>query len=268
MVQGLSNTLNEKLGNDLDIWEQYRNSSSSGLERRLIQQKLIQKYQYLVKFVIRRMNLCPPRELDYEDLISYGNMGLLDAIDRYDPSLGYAFQTYAASRIRGTILDELRRFDWISRTGREKINALEKAAEQELQESGEISNSKLRSRMGMSKNQFQEVLEIANRSHMGFLDEELNLEDSEVNKRGVLAGDLPCPDEVTENRDEVEKLYEAIEDLTEREKKLIYLYYFKYYTFSDIAKDFGLSESRISQLHKKVLDKMKNRLAKILETEI
>lgn len=247
------------------LWEKYRNCSARSLERKLIQQELVKKYQYLVKFVIRRSNLCPPRELDYEDLISYGNMGLLDAIDRYDPALGYAFQTYAASRIRGTILDELRRFDWISRTGREKIHALEKASEEVLQETGEVCHQKLREKLGMTEEQFQEVLEIANRSYIGFLDEEVVLDDSEVRKSSILTGDSPGPDEITEGMDEIEKLYQAMNDLTEREKRLIYLYYFKYWNFRDIAEDFGLSESRISQLHKRVLNKLKDRLAKILE---
>ncbi len=250
------------------LWARYGETSHRSLERKLIQQDLVKKYQYLVKFVIRRMNLCPPRELDYEDLLSYGNIGLLDAIDRFDPSLGFAFQTYAASRIRGTVLDELRRFDWISRTGREKISALERATEQELQESGEVTNTKLRERMGMNSKQFMEILEIANRSHMGFLDEEMFLEDSDVKKSGVLAGDIPGPEEVTECRDEVEKLYGAISELTEREKRLIFLYYFRFCNFSEIAKEFNLSESRISQLHKKVLNKLKHKLAEILGAAI
>lgn len=250
------------------LWEKYHNCTSKSLERKMIQQEMVEKYQYLVRFVIRRTNLCPPRELDYEDLISYGNMGLLDAIDRYDPALGYAFQTYAASRIRGTILDELRRFDWISRTGREKIHALEKASEEVLQETGEICHKKLKEKLGMTEGQFQEVLQIANRSYIGFLDEELVLEDSEVRKSCLLTGNSPGPEEITESRDEIEKLYQAMNDLTEREKRLIYLYYFKYWNFSDIAKEFGLSESRISQLHKRVLSKLKDRLAKILEIAV
>ncbi len=251
-----------------DLWERYRICSQHSLDKRMIQQELVEKYQYLIRFVIRRTNLCPPRELDYDDLLSYGNMGLLDAIDRYNPSLGYAFQTYAASRIRGTILDELRRFDWISRTGREKIHALEKVSEQVLQETGEISNNKLREKLGMSEEQFREVLEIANRSYIGFLDEELVLEDSEVSKSSILTGEEPGPEEVTENLDEIEKLYQAMNDLTAREKKLIYLYYFKYWNFHDIAVEFGLSESRISQLHKRVLSKLKERLVQILEIAI
>ncbi len=251
-----------------DLWERYQLCPQLSLDRRMIQKELVEKYQYLVRFVIRRTNISPPRELDYDDLLSYGNMGLLDAIDRYNPALGYAFQTYAASRIRGAILDELRRFDWISRTGREKIHALEKASEQVLQETGEVSNRRLREKLGMSEEQFREVLEIANRSYIGFLDEELVLEDSEVSKSSILTGDEPGPEEVTENMDEIEKLYKAMNDLTEREKKLIYLYYFKYWNFHDIAVEFSLSESRISQLHKRVLSKLKERLVQILEIAV
>lgn len=248
-----------------DIWVRYRQASPRGPERRWIQQELIEKYQYLVKFVIRRMNISPPRELDYEDLVSYGNIGLLDAIERFDPSLGFAFQTYAASRIGGTILDELRRFDWISRTGREKIHALEKASEQVLRETGKVSNQKVMEKTGMTAEQLREVQEIANRSYIGFLDEKIVMDDTEVEKRDIIVDEGPSIEEIVDRNAEINKLHEAIGNLTEREQNLIYFYYFKYWNFGDIAREFHLSESRISQLHKRILQKLKTRLTKQID---
>lgn len=243
-----------------DIWVRYRNTLSRSPERRRIQEEIVKKYLYLVKFVVRKMNVTPPRELDYEDMLSYGKMGLLDAIDRYDPSKGFAFQTYAASRIRGAVLDELRRFDWISRSGREKIQALERASEEEFQSTGRVCRHKIRQRLGMTEKQFRELLEIANRSFVGCLDELITLEDSEVGKKGILADGRPLPQEVVEHREEVANVAAMLEKLPERDRRLIYLYYFRYRSFKEIAVEFQITESRVSQLHKRALKKLREAL--------
>lgn len=240
-----------------DIWIRYRNTLFRSSERRQIQEEIVRKYLYLVKFVVRKMNVTPPRELDYEDMLSYGKMGLLDAIDKYDPSKGFAFQTYAASRIRGAVLDELRRFDWISRSGREKIQALERASEEEFQSTGRVHRHKVRQRLGMSEKQFREVLEIANRSFVGCLDELITLEDSEVGKKGILADGGPLPQEVVEHREEIARVVAILDNLPERDRRLIHLYYFRYMSFKEIALEFQITESRVSQLHKRVLKKLR-----------
>ncbi len=246
-----------------DIWDRYRNSRPQSPERREIQEEIVRKYLYLVKFVIRKMNVTPPRELDYEDMVSNGKMGLLDAIDKFDPSRGFTFQTYAASRIRGAVLDELRRFDWISRSGREKIQALERASEAELQATGVLCREKVRQRLGMEAKSFQELLEIANRSFVGCLDELITLEDSEVGKKGILADGKPLPHDVLESREEVEEVCQVLEELPERDRRLIHLYYFRYRSFKEIAAEFGITESRVSQLHKRILRKLRERLGDV-----
>ncbi|GAB6280533.1 MAG: FliA/WhiG family RNA polymerase sigma factor [Thermovirga sp.] len=250
-----------------DIWSVYRRTLPRSQERKNIQEELVRKYQYLVRFIVRRMNVTPPRELDYEDLISYGKMGLLDSIERFDPSLGYAFPTYAASRIRGTILDELRRFDWISRSGREKIQTLDKAIEAEVQETGIMDHERVRNRLGLSRDQYQELTEIANRSYISCLDESVALEDTEVDKIDILTDQSPGPEDLVIQKEEIEKLHLALNRLTERERRLVQLYYFNFQNFRQIAQEFDLSESRISQLHKRVLSKLKDVLASI-EVEV
>jgi len=246
---------------EAQLWERYRAVSPRSEERRLIQEEIIKRYQYLVRFVVRRMNVTPPRELDYEDLVSYGSMGLLDAIERFDPSRGYTFQTYAASRIRGMILDELRRFDWISRSGRDKIHALERAVEAELRETGKIDRDRVKNRLGVDDDQLREMMEISNRSFVGCLDEWIALEDTEVEKVDILADDRPGPEDLAFLGDEIEKLHGALDALSDREKQLVELYYFRYRNFREIAEEFGLSESRISQLHKRVIDKLRKVLS-------
>ena len=92
-------------GPDPDLWQAYRAASPGSLERRELQAKLVERYLHLVRFAARRMTVSPPRELEYEDLLSFGKIGLLDAIEKFDPSLGFAFSTYAVPRIRGAIAD-------------------------------------------------------------------------------------------------------------------------------------------------------------------
>jgi RNA polymerase sigma factor FliA len=250
-------------GQDENIWEKYRLTLPRSPERKGIQEELVRKYQYLVRFIVRRMNVTPPRELDYEDLISYGKMGLLDAIDRFDPSLGFAFPTYAASRIRGAILDELRRFDWISRSGREKLHALDRALEEEMRDNGSVDHDRVRERLGLSPEQYQDLTEISNRSFVGCLDETVALDDSEVGKADILCDPGPDPEELVIKKEEIEKLHQALEMLTERERRLVQLYYFNYRNFKEISREFGLSESRISQLHKRVLAKLQQTLVSV-----
>lgn len=249
--------VSENSDTSTDLWVRYRNTLPRSSERREIQGEIVKKYLYLVKFVVRKMNVTPPRELDYEDILSYGKMGLLDAIDRYDSSKGFAFQTYAASRVRGAVLDELRRFDWISRSGREKIQALERASEEEFQVSGRVSRQNVRQRLGMGEKQFRELLEIANRSFVGCLDELITLEDSEVGKKGILADGRPLPQEVVERREEISRVISVLADLPERDRRLIYFYYFRYWSFKEIAAEFHITESRVSQLHKRALKKLR-----------
>ncbi|MCD6183977.1 MAG: FliA/WhiG family RNA polymerase sigma factor [Thermovirga sp.] len=250
------------------LWRDYKSVPAESEEKSKLREVLFKKFHYLVYFVVKRMNLTPPRGLDFEDLISYGNIGLLDAIERYDPSLGFAFQTYAVSRIRGTILDEIRKFDWVSRSGREKLQALERAAEMQFQEEGKVTNEGLRKRMNVTEEQLNEILKISNRCFIGYLDEELSLEDSEVDKSEVLASDEESPQEVVEKNEEISKLYEALDQLSEREKKLVTMYYFEFRTFREIAKALGVSESRVSQLHKKILEKLEKTLRPLLEVQI
>jgi len=251
-----------------DLWLSYKEvQNQSGSKKDLLREILFEKFQYLVYFVVKKMTLSPPRGLDYEDLISFGNIGLLDAIDRYDPSLGYAFQTYAVSRIRGAILDEIRKFDWFSRTGREKIQALERAAEQQFQEEGKVTNEGLMKRLNVTEEQLDEMLKISQRSYIGYLDEELMLEDSEVDRCEIIASDEDSPQEVVEKNEEISKLYEALDQLSERERKLIKMYYFEFRTFRDIARELGVSESRVSQLHKRILEKLGQKLSPVMNVE-
>jgi RNA polymerase sigma factor for flagellar operon FliA len=244
-------------GADRGLWEAYRAAPPESLERRDLRGKLVERYLHLVRFAARRMGISPPRELEYEDILSFGKIGLLDAIEKYDPSLGFAFSTYAVPRIRGAILDELRRFDWISRSGREKIEAFNEAREEEMNRFGEVSHERVRSRLGASKGEYRDLLRLVASSSLGCLDEWVALEEGEADKAALLADDRPGPEDVLERKDERERLVAALEKLDERERNLIRLYYFHFWKFREIAEAFGLSESRVSQLHQRIIQKLR-----------
>jgi RNA polymerase sigma factor for flagellar operon FliA len=244
-------------GADRDLWEAYRAAPRESAERRDLRGKLVERYLHLVRFAARRMSISPPRELEYDDILSFGKIGLLDAIEKYDPSLGFAFSTYAVPRIRGAILDELRRFDWISRSGREKIEAFNEAREEEMNHSGEICHERIRNRLGASEGEYRQLLRLVASSSLGCLDEWVALEEGEADKTALLADDGPGPQDLVEQKDESEHLHVALERLDDREKDLIRLYYFRSWKFREIAESFGLSESRVSQLHRRILQKLR-----------
>ena len=146
------------------LWEEY---SRSGIGR----DDLVVKYLPLIKYVVSRMAVTPPQGLDYEDLLSFGVFGLLDAVDKFDPSKGFVFQTYAVPRIRGAILDELRKCDWYSRSAREKVQKLNKVMEKILRDKGEIRDEWVMAEMGIDEDEYFEIQELAGRGYITSLDD-------------------------------------------------------------------------------------------------
>ena len=126
------------------LWQEYREKRESSLR-----DTLVTRYLPLVRYVASRMGVSPPPGLDFEDILSFGVFGLLDAIERFEPERGFSFQTFAVPRIRGAILDELRKYDWISRTGREKLQRLERALEKLAAAGRRMDDASLRAELGM-----------------------------------------------------------------------------------------------------------------------
>ncbi|WP_286846244.1 MULTISPECIES: sigma-70 family RNA polymerase sigma factor [Aminobacterium] len=233
---------------DQELWTRYFRDRSEAAK-----EEVVCRYLPLVKYVVGRMAVSPPSGLDYDDLLSFGVFGLLDAIDRFDLEKGAAFQTFAVPRIRGAVLDELRKYDWISRTGREKIQKLNRAVDKVLQDQGVVSDAVLMNELEMDEKTYRETLEIASRSYIVSLDEVLALDDGEVVREGVLADDASSALEVLEESEEVEKVVSALEKLPERERFVISLYYYEGLTLKEIGSVLGVTESRVSQLHGKAL---------------
>ena len=219
--------------------------------------ELIIKYLPLIKYVVSRMSLTPPQGLDYEDLCSFGIFGLMDAIDKFDPSKGFTFQTYAIPRIRGSILDELRKFDWFSRTGREKVQKLNKAMEKILRDKGELKDEWVMSEMGITEDEYFEIQDLASRGYITSLDDVTPFEDGEVSVEATLADEREGISERLDYESEKQELVEALSELPEREKTMLSLYYYEGLTLKEIGIVMGVTESRVSQIHGKALSMLR-----------
>ena len=233
---------------DAELWERY---SSARDEK--TREKIEKRYLPLVKYVTARMAVSPPSGLDYDDLLSFGVFGLLDAIDRFETARGFSFQTFAVPRIRGAILDELRKYDWISRTGREKLQRLGKAMEKVLQEKGGLSDGALMDALDMDEKEYRETLELSSRSYIVSLDEVLSLEDGEVSREGIIPDEREGAPDLLEDQEETARVAGALGKLPERERQIISLYYYERLTLREIGRVLGVTESRVSQIHGKAL---------------
>jgi len=242
---------------DAELWREY--SKNPTAEHK---EKIVKRYLPLIKSVVGRMTVSAPAGLDYEDLLSFGVFGLLDAIDRFDLFKGFSFQTFAVPRIRGAVLDELRKYDWISRTGREKLQKLNKAIEKILREKGKLHDDWVMQEMGVDEKTYWETLELASRSYIVSLDEVIALEDGDVRLEEILADDGEGIVSILEKQDDVERIAEALTQLSERETQVISFYYYEGLTLKEIGQILGVTESRISQIHGKAITSLRALIAK------
>ena len=232
------------------LWEEYIRTGAG-------RDELIVKYLPLIKYVIARMAITPPQGLDYEDLLSFGVFGLLDAVDKFDPSKGFVFQTYAIPRIRGAILDELRKCDWYSRSAREKVQKLNKIMEKILRDKGEIQDEWVMAEMGIDEAEYYEIQELASRGYITSLDDTTPLEDGEVSVEATLADEREGISERLDDESEKQELAEALAQLPERERNMLSLYYYEGLNLKEIGKVLGVTESRVSQIHGKALSMLR-----------
>lgn len=229
---------------DAELWEEYARSPTPACRERIVK-----RYLPLIKYVVGRMTVTPPPGLDYEDLWSFGIFGLLDAIERFDLSRGFSFRTFAVPRIRGAVLDELRKCDWVSRTGREKLQRLNRASEKVLRDRGRLRDDWVMEEMGVDEKAYREVLELSSRSYIASLDEVMELEDGEVSLEGILSDGREGAVELLDREDELKRVVDAMKQLPEREVQVLSLYYYEGLALKEIGQVLGVTESRVSQIH-------------------
>lgn len=237
------------------LWEAYVKTPTMELR-----EKIILEYAGLVKIVAGRLSMYLGYTVEYDDLVGYGIFGLIDAIDKFDYNKGVKFETYATLRIRGAILDQIRKMDWLPRTIRQKQKKIELALQKISLKSGkEASMQELADELGISLDELDDWQNQTQMNTVMSLDEYLE-QGTEIRMNAESNTHFEQPEKLIEREEMKKMLMEALDCLTENEKRVITLYYYEEMTLKEISLILEVSESRISQLHTKALKKMQKRL--------
>ncbi|MCL5035345.1 MAG: FliA/WhiG family RNA polymerase sigma factor [Bacteroidetes bacterium] len=237
-----------------ELWKKYSRRRSAATKK-----ELVLAYLNLVKFAARAINLPSRCVFNNEDLMSIGIIGLNEAIERFDPARGVKFETFASQRIRGIMLDEIRKVDWLPRSVRDKYKKASKSLSELNMDT--VNGEKYAKAINMSVSEFEQIKGyLANADAVSLtrsIGEDMTLED-------VISGDSEVI-EMYEDAEMKEQLVIALKQLPERERMVVTLYYYEELTFKEIGKTLGISESRVSQIHSEVIAKLKALFKKEVE---
>ena len=237
------------------LWNEYAATKSSE-----VREQLILEYAPLVKLVAGRLSMYLGYNVEYDDLVSYGIFGLIDAIDKFDSMKEVKFETYASLRIRGSILDQIRKMDWIPRTIRQKQKKIDAAMKEIETTTGRAAtDEEIAQKLEISTDDFADWQSQMKITGVVSLNEFME-SGSEIPAEQHNQHRFEEPEEVIEKEELREVLGQALELLTEKEKKVILLYYYEDLTRKEISNVLEVSESRVSQLHTRALQKMKVRM--------
>ena len=242
-------------------WEEYKKSAASGAR-----DQLILHYSPLVKYVAGRVAVGLPANIEQADLMSYGIFGLIDAIDKYDRTKNVKFETYAISRIRGAIIDELRAIDWVPRSVRFKAREVEKAyASLENRLKRPPSDAEIAGELGISIDELNHIYTQLSNVSLIALDEITSPDGDKGDKMSLLETledtKTANPMEAFESEEMREILVDAVNRLPEREKKVVTFYYFAGLTLAEIGQVLGVTESRVCQIHTKAVLALRGKIA-------
>jgi RNA polymerase sigma factor for flagellar operon FliA len=242
------------------LWGDYKEHGTKEARERLILH-----YSPLVRFVAGRVAAGLPQSIEQSDLVSYGIFGLIDAIDKFDPGRGFKFETYAISRIKGAIIDELRSIDWVPRSIRAKARAIEHAyskLENELRRTPD--DSEVAGELGMTQPELDQVLSQISFVGLVALDELLGAGSSERGSATVgdtIADRAHDPVEAFEVDEMKHLLADAINRMPDRDRLVLTLYYYEGLTLAEIGAVLGVTESRVCQIHTKAILALRGRLS-------
>ena len=242
------------------LWTEYKSTGD-----RRIRDQLIIRYSPLVKFVAGRVSAGLPHSIEQADLVSYGMFGLIDAIEKFDADRKVKFETYAITRIKGAIIDELRSIDWVPRSVRTKARAVEQAyAALEASLGRAPSDAEVASELQISENDLQQIF--GQISYIGIvgLDEVISSGSGERGESVTLGDTLSDQGDGPMAAFELEEMKQilagAINRLGDREKIVLSLYYYENLTLAQIGQVLGVTESRVCQIHTKAVMQLRGRL--------
>ncbi|MBI5207816.1 MAG: FliA/WhiG family RNA polymerase sigma factor [Candidatus Firestonebacteria bacterium] len=249
------------------LWVKYKKRPD-----RMTRELLIKNYLGLVKYVVNRIEMFLPQDMpisEMDDLLSCGIIGLMDAIEKFDITRGISFKTYALSRIKGSILDELRALDWAPRSVRKKARIIEDAyAKLETKLLRPVSDEEVAEILDISIVELHSTLNKVNQTALISLDKVWKIrENGQAVQIIEIIEDIKnvSPEEEIEMNERIEILKETISKLPERERFVIALYYFEGLNLKEIGKVLEISESRVSQMHTKAILRLKSKLSKVKE---
>jgi RNA polymerase sigma factor for flagellar operon FliA len=248
-----------------ELWREYKQTKDPA-----IREELIIRYAPVVKYIAGRIAIGMPPQVEFEDLISYGILGLIDAIEKYDATQGTKFKTYASARIRGAIIDEIRHLDWAPRSLRQKAKILEDTyATLEHKLGRPATDEEVAEDMGISTEDLSKLIQEVSSTILVSLDDVWCIKDEdEVIIMDTVESPPEKSPEVVAEREEVKNiLINAINRLPERERLVIALYYYDGLTLKEIGTVLNVTESRVSQLHAKAMFRLRgylNRMRKDL----
>jgi RNA polymerase sigma factor for flagellar operon FliA len=232
-----------------------------------IREDFIKQYAPLVKYVAGKVAVGMPHTVEFDDLVGYGNFGLLDAIDKFDPHKGVKFKTYAVTRIRGAIFDELRSIDWVPRSVRQKMREIEEAVGSlEAQLGRSASDKEIAASLNMNEADYlKTVMKFSSTSILSLNDVWFSKDEND--KCSIVDSiEAPAslnPDVIVEKEEIRRVIVEQINELPDKEKKILVLYYYEDLTLKEIGQVLDVTESRVSQLHTKAIMRLRSKLTNI-----
>lgn len=237
--------------------------TSDSMEK--IKEEVVKKYIPLVKYIASRVLIGKNKYIEYEDLVSNGMIGLMDALKKFDESKGMQFSTYASIRIKGAMIDELRKNSPISKGAMDKLNRYNEAVEK-LQKAliREPTNLEISDFLGMNIQEIGKIENYVNYLAVVSLEDLIFSEDDDMTLSSTVVDDAsPSPEKSLEEKEQLEYLTSAIEMLNEKDRLVLSLYYYERLTLKEIGKVLEVSESRVCQIHSRALVHLRNAMQKL-----
>jgi len=228
-------------------------------------EQVVIKYIPLVKYIASRVSLGKNKYMEYEDLVSYGMIGLMDAISKYDKTKGMKFSSYASIRIKGAIIDELRKCRPISKGAMDKLSRYNEAIETfQSEHFREPSIDEIANAMELSISEVSEIENYINYISVVSLENVIFSDGEDITVMGIIEDkNSPSPEQSYEKEEEIETLAKSIDSLKEKDKTVLNLYYYEGLTLKEIGKVLSVSESRVCQLHSRAIRNLREKMKKM-----